>query len=79
MHFVTEGMDEGPIVAQAAVPVMPGDTAETLAARVLTVEHKLYPLALQLLADGKARMEGGRVVLDDLRDTSLQSGVLISA
>ena len=72
-------MDEGPIVAQAAVPVMPGDTAETLAARVLTVEHKLYPLALQLLADGKARMEGGRVVLDDLRDTSLQSGVLISA
>ncbi|MCK8781592.1 phosphoribosylglycinamide formyltransferase [Rhizobium sp. NTR19] len=79
VHFVTEGMDEGPIVAQAAVPVMPGDTADSLAARVLTVEHKLYPLALQLLADGKARMEDGRVVLDHLRDTSLQSGVLISA
>ncbi len=62
VHFVTEGMDEGPIVAQAAVPVMPGDTADTLAARVLTVEHKLYPLALQFLADGKVRMEGGRAI-----------------
>lgn len=62
VHFVTEGMDEGPIVAQAAVPVVAGDTADTLAGRVLTVEHKLYPLALKLFAEGTVRMEGGRVL-----------------
>lgn len=65
VHFVTEGMDEGPIVAQAAVPVLSGDTSDTLAARVLTVEHKLYPLALKALAEGKVRMEGGRAIVDD--------------
>lgn len=62
VHFVTEGMDEGPIIAQAAVPVLAGDTAETLAARVLTVEHRVYPAALKLVAEGKVRMEGGRAV-----------------
>lgn len=46
VHLVTEGMDEGPILAQAEVPVLPGDTEETLAARVLEQEHKLYPAAL---------------------------------
>ncbi|OHV76307.1 phosphoribosylglycinamide formyltransferase [Rhizobium sp. LCM 4573] len=66
VHFVTEAMDEGPIVGQAVVPVLTGDTAETLAARVLTVEHKLYPLSLRLVAEGKARMEGGRVVTTGL-------------
>lgn len=62
VHFVTEGMDEGPVIGQAAVPVLSGDTAETLAARVLTVEHQLYPQALRLFAEGKVRMEGGRAV-----------------
>ena len=62
VHFVTEGMDEGPVIVQAAVPVLPADTADTLAARVLTVEHKSYPLALRLVADGKVRMEGGKTV-----------------
>ncbi|MDQ1195493.1 phosphoribosylglycinamide formyltransferase [Agrobacterium sp. SORGH_AS 787] len=62
VHFVTEGMDEGPVIGQAAVPVIAGDTAESLAARVLTVEHKLYPLSLKLLAEGKVRMESGKVV-----------------
>ncbi|TNM65467.1 phosphoribosylglycinamide formyltransferase [Aliirhizobium smilacinae] len=62
VHFVTEGMDEGPILAQAAVPVSTGDTVETLAARVLTVEHKLYPLALKLLAEGNVKMEDGKAV-----------------
>jgi len=52
VHFVTEGVDEGPIVAQAAVPVLEGDTAETLTARVLKVEHRLYALALRKLASG---------------------------
>jgi phosphoribosylglycinamide formyltransferase-1 len=65
VHFVTEGMDEGPVIVQAAVPVLPADTADTLAARVLTVEHKSYPLALRLVADGKVRMEGGKAVTSD--------------
>jgi len=63
VHFVTPELDAGPIVAQAAVPVLCGDTAETLADRILTAEHKLYPLALQLVAAGEAVLEGGRVVL----------------
>ncbi|HEV7320104.1 MAG TPA: phosphoribosylglycinamide formyltransferase [Ensifer sp.] len=62
VHFVTEGMDEGPIVAQAVVPVLPSDTSESLAARLLTVEHRTYPMALRLMAEGKVRMEGGRAV-----------------
>jgi phosphoribosylglycinamide formyltransferase-1 len=62
VHFVTEGMDEGPVIGQASVPVLVDDTAETLAARVLTVEHQLYPLALKLLAEGKVRMEDGATV-----------------
>ncbi len=52
VHFVTAGMDEGPIIAQARVPVLPGDTTDTLAARVLVEEHKLYPQALALVAAG---------------------------
>lgn len=68
VHYVTEGMDEGPILAQAAVPVLAGDTAETLAARVLTVEHKLYPLSLKLLAEGKVRMEGARAVFSGIAE-----------
>lgn len=53
VHWVTPGMDEGPTIAQARVPVLPGDTPETLAARVLVEEHRLYPVALKL-ALGKA-------------------------
>lgn len=74
VHFVTAGMDDGPIVAQAAVPILPGDDEEALAARVLAAEHQLYPLALRLVADGRARMEGGRAVL---RGVSAE-GTLIS-
>ncbi|MET2827535.1 phosphoribosylglycinamide formyltransferase [Mesorhizobium shangrilense] len=62
VHFVTPDMDDGPIIAQAAVPVMIGDNEDTLAARVLKAEHRLYPLALGLVAEGKARMEGGHTV-----------------
>jgi formyltetrahydrofolate-dependent phosphoribosylglycinamide formyltransferase len=68
VHFVTHEVDAGPIIAQAAVPVLPGDTAEALAARVLSAEHKLYPLALALIASGKARMESGRVVLEGVEE-----------
>ena len=53
VHLVTEGMDEGPILAQAAVPVLPGDTEDTLAARVLVQEHRLYPAALARIAAGQ--------------------------
>ena len=52
VHLVTEALDDGPILAQAAVPVLPGDTAETLAVRVLAQEHVIYPLAVALLASG---------------------------
>ncbi len=66
VHFVTEAMDEGPIIAQAAVPVHPGDTPDTLAARVLEAEHRLYPAALRMVAEGAVRMEGGRAVFTDI-------------
>ncbi len=62
VHFVSEEMDAGPIVAQGAVPVLPGDDEETLSARILAMEHKLYPLALRLVASGAARLDGGRVI-----------------
>jgi phosphoribosylglycinamide formyltransferase-1 len=61
VHYVTAGMDEGPIIAQAVVPVEPGDTAEALAARVLAAEHRLYPAALARVARGEAPIVGGRV------------------
>jgi phosphoribosylglycinamide formyltransferase-1 len=61
VHFVVSELDSGPIIAQAAVPVLPDDTEHTLAARTLAVEHKLYPFALDLLADGRIRLEQGRV------------------
>jgi phosphoribosylglycinamide formyltransferase 1 len=64
VHFVTPELDSGPIIAQAAVPVHEGDTPETLADRILTAEHRLYPYALQLVACGAARLENGRVVLE---------------
>lgn len=55
VHHVTAGMDEGPVIAQARVPVLPSDTPETLAARVLTEEHRLYPEALAMLIKQSAR------------------------
>ncbi len=63
VHFVRDEMDEGPIVAQVAVPVEPHDTVETLMARVLKAEHQLYPMAIRLVAEGKARVQGERVAI----------------
>ena len=60
VHFVVPELDSGAIIAQAAVPVFIDDTEETLAARTLEAEHKLYPLALALLASGGVRLENGR-------------------
>jgi phosphoribosylglycinamide formyltransferase-1 len=64
VHFVRPEMDTGPIIGQAAVPVEPGDTPETLAARVLKAEHRIYPLALRWIAEGRVRVEGEQVLLD---------------
>ena len=61
VHFVTEGVDEGPIIIQAAVPVLEGDTPETLSARILVEEHKIYPTAVQLYTEGRLKVDG-RVV-----------------
>ena len=63
VHFVIPEVDSGPIIAQAAVPVLGGDSAETLAARVLEAEHRLYPMALALVAGGQARLQNGKAVV----------------
>jgi phosphoribosylglycinamide formyltransferase-1 len=63
VHFVIAGVDEGPIIVQAAVPVLPGDDEAALAARILAAEHRAFPLALALVASGRARVEGNRVVI----------------
>ncbi len=64
VHFVVPAMDEGPIIAQAAVAVLDHDTPESLAARVLEQEHLIYPRALALIASGRYRLEGNRVISD---------------
>ena len=65
VHFVTDELDGGPLIIQARVPVMPGDDAETLAARVLTREHRIYPLAVRWFAEGRLSLgEDGRPRLD---------------
>lgn len=63
VHFVRHETDIGPIIAQAAVPVLPEDDEQTLAARVLEAEHRLYPFALRLVAEGKVRVEEERVTI----------------
>ncbi len=63
VHFVDEQTDHGPILAQAAVPVLPDDTEATLHARIQHQEHRLYPHAIQLIAEGRVRIEGRRVVV----------------
>jgi phosphoribosylglycinamide formyltransferase-1 len=63
VHFVTEGVDEGPIILQAAVPILDDDSPDKLAARILEQEHKIYPRAVQLFAEGRLRVEGRRVFI----------------
>jgi len=63
VHFTDEGVDTGPIIVQAAVPVEPGDTEDTLAARILTVEHRIYPEAIRLFAEGRLDIVGRKVVV----------------
>lgn len=76
VHFVTPQLDHGPVIIQAAVPVLPGDTEETLAARVLGEEHRIYPQALRWLCEDRVTMDaGGRVII---RDAVQASGALRS-
>jgi len=69
VHFVTPEMDDGPVIAQAAVPVLIDDDEPTLSARVLKAEHRLYPLALKLFAEGKVRMDGSRTAYSGFADS----------
>ncbi len=64
VHFVRADVDSGPIVVQAAVPVLPDDDEARLAARVLAAEHRCYPLAVRLVAEGRVRIVGGRAVVE---------------
>ena len=75
VHFVVPEMDSGPIVAQGAVAVRDDDTEETLAARVLKVEHRIYPLALKWLAEGSLRIAGGKCQIDKAQ---VPDGVIVS-
>jgi phosphoribosylglycinamide formyltransferase-1 len=64
VHFVRPEMDEGPIIVQAAVPILPTDDEAGLAARVLVAEHRCYPLAVRWIAEGRARIDGNRVAIE---------------
>ena len=75
VHFVRAEMDNGPIIVQAAVPVHPDDTAETLAAHVLEAEHRIYPHALRLIGEGRVRVAGERV---EVADASAPQGLLVN-
>ena len=63
VHLVDEAVDHGPILVQAAVPILPGDDAETVRLRILAQEHRIYPQAIQLFAEGRVRIEGRRALI----------------
>jgi len=73
VHFVNEECDEGPIIIQAVVPVFPGDTDDTLAARILEQEHRIYPRAIQLYAEGRLTIVGRKVLVDGLSEHATQA------
>ena len=75
VHFVTPEMDSGPIIAQGEVAVRDDDTADTLAARVLAVEHEIYPRALRLVAEGRVRIVDGRCRIDGADAANAKPGV----
>jgi phosphoribosylglycinamide formyltransferase-1 len=73
VHFVNEECDEGPIIIQAVVPVFPGDTEDTLAARILQQEHRIYPRAIQLYAEGRLTVVGRKVLVEGLAEDETQA------
>ena len=79
VHFVRPAMDNGPIIVQAVVPVLPDDDADRLARRVLAAEHRAYPLALRLIAEGRARVVEERVTIDGgATNTNALPGALLN-
>jgi phosphoribosylglycinamide formyltransferase 1 len=73
VHFVDEGTDSGPIIAQAVVPLLPEDTEESLAARILSEEHRLYPQCVQWYAEGRLSLAGRRVAVSGARPADLRA------
>jgi phosphoribosylglycinamide formyltransferase-1 len=78
VHFVVPEMDSGPIIAQGGVAVRDDDTAESLAARVLRIEHRIYPLALRLVAEGRVRVADGRCFIDGA-DSASEPSLIVPA
>ena len=76
VHFVRAEMDEGPIIVQGVVPVISSDTPDRLATRVLQVEHRIYPLAVRLVAEGRARVVGNAVNID-VKDHEAEGIILV--
>ena len=76
VHYVREEVDVGPIIGQAAVPVLDGDSEDSLAARVLTAEHKLYPLCLKLVAEGRVKVDGNTARVESM--PSVDPQILLS-
>lgn len=74
VHYVRQEMDDGPIIAQASVPVLPGDTEDILSERVLKQEHRLYPHALALVGSGRVRVDGDRIVAQPGTATRFRAG-----
>jgi len=70
VHFVRNEMDTGPVIAQAAVPVLPGDSPDDLAARILAQEHIIYPMALRLVCEGRVTVQGDRAIVEAGGDVS---------
>lgn len=75
VHFVRAEVDDGPIIVQAAVPVLAEDDADSLSDRVLAAEHRAYPLALRLLGEGRVELKEGKVLI---RDAGVVSGILLN-
>lgn len=73
VHFVDDGVDTGQIIIQAIVPILDNDTEETLSARILEQEHKIYPRAIQLIAENRLRIEGRRVLVEPSMEPEVQA------
>ncbi len=71
VHFVDEGVDTGPIIVQAAVPVYEDDTEETLSERILKQEHKIFPMAIKLFSEGKIALDGRNVIIKGKREDTI--------
>ncbi|MBI4687559.1 MAG: phosphoribosylglycinamide formyltransferase [Nitrospirae bacterium] len=71
VHFVDEGVDTGPIIIQAAVPVYHDDTEESLSERILKQEHKIFPYAIKLFAEGRIKVEGRKVIIEGSREDNI--------